>query len=927
MQSPQRRRYDSSRVTVARGGRGDLSPLQGGKGRGARDYPREEWHHEPSYHRRRSSSPPVMQERRLRVTPPMADRGENHVYSSSRGLDDRMQQIEAQSLPYYSLSRGNIHHPSAPGHDKIHQPAPRYSNEDAAAVGYRHLQDSHLIRNHPADEHTGLARPLRIRDVHPAAEGPVMASSGMDIGGKNMFVRGSEYMDDMDISARMIVRPEPGSSQHTGLNGYIPGSIGATIVGSTSRYEIYKDEDLLHRSYVRDMYRGVDNEQVRNRDVPYPAEVPPMQPREFGSDSYIGLTKENILATYQEAPRIDRNVTNNFTDYRDQRILFDEHSRVQHLNRVNQQVPNPMVRRETEDGIYSDIARGERITNIRDQIPRHPEEDYSYREAFHSSYRDSLAEASPEATRKLNYWDHRASIQVDPEFDCYDNGREIEESMYEDEPAAFRTRLHQGHGFSHIRDEYGYETVDEMEAYRERSRSPIPSEQYEKVHYETRRIPRRRNDIEEVDAYDPQNDRLLRRRYIMDDEVDEGDPRRFTQTTGNVMRRIGKPNGISEPWRGKSRMNVGFVKRHGTGHSRFLLPHKASVSDAKFARRGPPGLYNDGLHTGLKRRLKMEPSDFQNSFQLSRKQDLSIPYKFQRKDQETMNESKATGEQDVANGGKYVKTDPPEGSEEFKHLAHKAFLRFSKILNENQHQREKYKEQGKAGSLLCFACGSLSKEFVDTHSLVMHAFNSLKIGLRTDHLGLHKALCVLMGWNHNVPPDGAKIYQSGPISEALSLKYDLIVWPPLVVIHNSSVGNKNMKGGPKVVTKEDVENILKGIGFGKGKFTGVCQGKPANNSVLLVKFSPTFSGLLEAEKLHNHYADHKHGREELEGVYAGKGSNETRDVSTLETKDLLYGYMATVEDLDELDPETKKRCVIKSKKDIEAIADAPLTAD
>jgi hypothetical protein len=75
------------------------------------------------------------------------------------------------------------------------------------------------------------------------------------------------------------------------------------------------------------------------------------------------------------------------------------------------------------------------------------------------------------------------------------------------------------------------------------------------------------------------------------------------------------------------------------------------------------------------------------------------------------------------------------------------------------------KSQGKVGSLLCIMCSSrFPKYFVDTHSLVMHTFNSRKVCLREKHLGMHKDLCVLMGWNHVVPPDNAKVYQSLTIS-------------------------------------------------------------------------------------------------------------------------------------------------------------------
>jgi hypothetical protein len=55
--------------------------------------------------------------------------------------------------------------------------------------------------------------------------------------------------------------------------------------------------------------------------------------------------------------------------------------------------------------------------------------------------------------------------------------------------------------------------------------------------------------------------------------------------------------------------------------------------------------------------------------------------------------------------------------------------------------------------------------------------------------------------------------------------------------------------------------IGKGIVGGKIK---VCLGKPADQSVMLVKFLGTFTGLGNAEKLHKYFAEKKHGREEFE---------------------------------------------------------------
>lgn len=49
--------------------------------------------------------------------------------------------------------------------------------------------------------------------------------------------------------------------------------------------------------------------------------------------------------------------------------------------------------------------------------------------------------------------------------------------------------------------------------------------------------------------------------------------------------------------------------------------------------------------------------------------------------------------------------EPPEKSEEFKHLLQNAFFKFLKQINETPTKRKTYMDQGKVGILKCFACG------------------------------------------------------------------------------------------------------------------------------------------------------------------------------------------------------------------------------
>ncbi|KAL7115971.1 hypothetical protein ACP275_04G214300 [Erythranthe tilingii] len=237
-----------------------------------------------------------------------------------------------------------------------------------------------------------------------------------------------------------------------------------------------------------------------------------------------------------------------------------------------------------------------------------------------------------------------------------------------------------------------------------------------------------------------------------------------------------------------------------------------------------------------------------------------------------------------------AKPEPSEKSRDFKQLMRSAFFKFLKQMNETQTRRKMYTERGEAGSLKCIVCGSDSDEFVETESLAMHAFTSKKAGLRSQHLGLHKALCVLMDWKF--PEDSSSEWHCEPISSAESsaLKQDIIIWPPVVIVRNTTDEGV-------VLSTENLHTKLTEMGF--QSILKVSNGEPANQSTMVVKFNATLSGLQEAERLHRNYVQS----------------------SEREKEDLLYGHLGIAQDLDKLDFDTKKRCLLKSKNEILTIVE------
>ncbi|GAB2229288.1 hypothetical protein Drorol1_Dr00023426 [Drosera rotundifolia] len=271
--------------------------------------------------------------------------------------------------------------------------------------------------------------------------------------------------------------------------------------------------------------------------------------------------------------------------------------------------------------------------------------------------------------------------------------------------------------------------------------------------------------------------------------------------------------------------------------------------------------------------------------------------------------------------------DPAEQSEDFKQMVHAEFLNFCKKLNENAAARKLYKEQGKVGSLFCIVCGRKnSKEFLNTQRLVTHAYMARKPSMRAEHLGLHKAISVLMGWNCVAAPDVVTwVPHILSDEESLAQKEDLILWPPVVIVRNISLSHNNHNEWD-VISTDALGEFLRSKGFNQGKMT-ICLGNPGDQSVILVKFLGTFSGLREAERLHNYFSERKHGRTDLEHVISTINQNTpTVQCGTMAEKveSLLYGYMGISEDLDRMDYNTKKRCLVKSKKEIQGIADAPV---
>ncbi|GAA0163365.1 hypothetical protein LIER_39584 [Lithospermum erythrorhizon] len=207
------------------------------------------------------------------------------------------------------------------------------------------------------------------------------------------------------------------------------------------------------------------------------------------------------------------------------------------------------------------------------------------------------------------------------------------------------------------------------------------------------------------------------------------------------------------------------------------------------------------------------------------------------------------------------------------------------------------------------------------HALVMHAYNPESPDSLVDHLGFHKALCILMGWNFLMPPDISKLYQKLPADQATANQDDLILWPPLVIIHNTITG-RGREGRMEGLGNRTMDNKLRDLGFSSGKSKALYS-REGHLGITLVKFSGDQSGLKEAMQLANHFEKDGHGQRgwaQVPSSSADKddGSNPHLvkvDPKTGEKNRILYGYLGTIMDIDKIDFETRKKVMVESRRD------------
>ncbi|KAJ7532013.1 hypothetical protein O6H91_14G068700 [Diphasiastrum complanatum] len=156
---------------------------------------------------------------------------------------------------------------------------------------------------------------------------------------------------------------------------------------------------------------------------------------------------------------------------------------------------------------------------------------------------------------------------------------------------------------------------------------------------------------------------------------------------------------------------------------------------------------------------------------------------------------------------------------------------------------------------------------------------------------------------------------------------DCLVWPPTIIVENTRV-RKSDDGRWTGIGNPEMACLLKDIGHTQGKPKAVW-GKEGHMGQVLVEYPLTQVGLHEGERLHNFFKSCERGREQWlkvrplwhglpghEAIEEGPDFVRYDEVEKID-KRVLYGYLATEQDLSKLPKKKNRRPKTVSRKVIE----------
>ncbi|XP_024991798.1 uncharacterized protein LOC112525768 isoform X3 [Cynara cardunculus var. scolymus] len=275
------------------------------------------------------------------------------------------------------------------------------------------------------------------------------------------------------------------------------------------------------------------------------------------------------------------------------------------------------------------------------------------------------------------------------------------------------TGMVQDREIEHIRVDHGYKRDVGTGSQKERMRSS-PGVLYdtERLRLLERTHKREGHDLPPYDS----SSRFLKRKYSMDDEENRITSRTITSRLNTVTRRQDREFS-DEEWIDQDARGSYLAKRRDQTHGFSRRVDKAyDEADEEWFSSHPEERmhdhrmksykYDDKYAKGYSRSGSRGgySSNYSNKkYQVSKWKNVSI--RSENDKEVDMYPGEHEQYESLASG---VKSEPHEGSEEFKQLVHDFFLSFTKKLNDTPGVRRRYMEQGRAGSLFCVVCGRRS---------------------------------------------------------------------------------------------------------------------------------------------------------------------------------------------------------------------------
>ena len=128
---------------------------------------------------------------------------------------------------------------------------------------------------------------------------------------------------------------------------------------------------------------------------------------------------------------------------------------------------------------------------------------------------------------------------------------------------------------------------------------------------------------------------------------------------------------------------------------------------------------------------------------------------------------------------------------------------------------------------------------------------------------------------------------------------DKIVWPPVVIIENTITGYDPVKKTQICLENSEVRQFLKNMKELEFDKVVALYGRNGPRGKTLVAFPTSPAGYTDAKTLCQCLDEHQRGRVHWEKIR--HGPRDGHGMATPDGKRILYGYLATYRDMDQLD--------------------------